>query len=218
MRRKLIVLGSSGLAREMAMVAEQIDAREHRWDFLGFVGASMEEQGRELGVGKVLGDDEWLLARDFEADLVIGVGYPKVRASILRRYLSAGDRFQFPNLVHPSATLDFRRVELGRGNVITAGVAMTCDIRIGDFNLFNLNVTVGHDAEIGSFDVFNPGVNVSGCVRVGDRVLVGTGAQILENVEIGADATVGAGAVVRGPVEPATTVVGVPAKPLPQRP
>lgn len=216
MRRKLIVLGSSGLAREMAMVAEQIDAREHRWDFLGFVGASREEQGRDLGLGKVLGNDDWLLAQDLAADLVIGVGYPKVRASILRRYLAAGERFRFPNLVHPASTLDFRRVELGRGNVITAGVAMTCDIHIGDFNLFNLNVTVGHDAAIGSFDVFNPGVNLSGCVRVGDRVLVGTGAQILENLEIGADAIIGAGALVRVPVEPGSTVVGIPAKPVPR--
>lgn len=217
MRRNLIVLGSSGLAREMAMVAEQIDAREHRWNFMGFVGASMEEQGRDLGLGPVLGDDAWLLAQELEADLVVGVGYPKVRASILSRYLAAGDRFQFPNLVHPSATLDFRRVEMGRGNVVTAGVAMTCDIRIGDFNLFNLNVTVGHDATIGSFDVFNPSVNVSGYVRVGDRVLVGTGAQILENLSVGADATVGAGAVVRADVEPGQTVVGVPAKPVTRR-
>lgn len=214
MRRNLIVLGTSGLARELAMVAEQVDAREHRWNFLGFVGASMEEQGRDLGLGKVLGDDAWLLGRELDADLVVGVGYPKVRAAILARYLAEGDRFAFPNLVHPSATLDFRRVELGRGNVVTAGVAMTCDIEIGDFNLFNLNVTVGHDAVVGAYAVFNPSVNISGFVRVGDRVLVGTGAQVLENLTIGADATVGAGAVVRADVAPGQTVVGVPAKPV----
>ena len=176
MRRDIIVLGSGGLAREVAMVVERVNAREHRWRFRGFIAATLEEAGRDLGMGKVLGDDAWLLGSDLEADLVVAVGYPKIRAGILARYLESAGRFGFPNLVHPTSSLDFRRVELGRGNVVTAGVAMTCDIDIGDFNLFNLNMTVGHDAVIGSCNVLNPSVNVSGGVRIGDRVLAGTGS------------------------------------------
>jgi len=214
MRRDVFILGAGGLAREVAMVLEHQNAREHRWRFMGFVSGSGEEKGRDLGSGLVVGGDDLLLESDVEADLLIGIGHPRIRAALVPRYLEKGARFCFPNLIHPAATLDFRRVELGSGNVITAGVAMTCDIRIGDFNLFNLNATVGHDGEIGSFDVFNPGVNLSGGVRVGDRVLVGTGAQILENLCVASDAIVGAGAVVRANVEPGQTVVGVPAKPL----
>lgn len=214
MRRPLIILGTSGLAREMAMLVEQINAQTHRWEILGFVGESGCRTGKNLGIAPILGDDDWLLAEDFKADLVVGIGYPKVKARVLARCLEQGDRFCYPNLIHPKATLDFRRVELGRGNAITAGCVLTCDITIGDFNLFNLNTTVGHDACIGSFNVFNPGVNISGGVRIGDRVLIGTGAQILENVTIGSDAVVGAGAVVTKDVPEGETVVGVPAKPL----
>ncbi len=213
MRRDLIILGSSGLAREMALVAEQLNAREHRWRMRGFVSGSVEEAGRDLGLASVLGDDDWLIASNIEADLIVGVGYPQVRAKIVGRYLGLEGRFAFPNLVHPSASMDFRRIELGRGNVITAGVTMTCDIRLGDFNLVNINSTVGHDAAIGSYCVVNPSVNVSGNVKLGDRVLVGTGAQILETLTVGADATIGAGSVVTKDVAPGTTVVGVPAKP-----
>jgi sugar O-acyltransferase (sialic acid O-acetyltransferase NeuD family) len=213
-RRDLVILGTSGLARETAMVVEHVNAREHRWRILGFVAATADEKGRDLGVAPVIGDDAWFLSQQIEADVVIGIGFPKVRAKVIARYLQHGDRFDYPNLVHPRASLDFRRVELGRGNVIAAGVAMTCDISIGDFNLFNLNVTVGHDDAIGSYNVFNPSVNLSGCLDIGDRVLVGTGAQILENLSVGSDATVGAGAVVRADVEPGQTVVGIPAKPI----
>lgn len=214
MRRDILVLGSSGLAREVAMLLEQVNAREHRWRFRGFVSGSSEEAGRDLGMGKVLGDDNWLLGSDLDADLVVAVGYPGIRAKILGRYMESKDRFGFPNLLHPTASLDFRRVEFGRGNVVTAGVAMTCDIEIGDFNLFNLNMTVGHDGVVGSYNVLNPSVNISGGVRIGDRVLVGTGSQVLENLSVGSDSTIGAGAVVRANVEAGQTVVGIPARPV----
>jgi len=217
MRRNLIILGSSGLAREMAMVAEHVNARSHVWNFLGFISGDITEQGRNLGMGKVLGDDAWLIDGDLQADLVIGVGFPKVKAKILEKYRTLHDRFAFPNLIHPNASLDFRRVELGVGNVITAGTAFTCDIEVADFNLFNLNGTVGHDARIGNFNVFNPSVNISGGVQIGSRVLAGTGCQILENLKIDDDATLGAGCVVVKDVEAGSTMVGIPAKPLAPR-
>ena len=108
--------------------------------------------------------------------------------------------------------------EFGSGNVVAAGVALTCDIEMGDFNYLNLNVTVGHDVRIGSFNVLNPGANISGGVVMRDQILVGTGAQLLEDVEVRDKAVIGAGAVVVRDVPEEETVVGVPAKPLPARP
>lgn len=212
--RPLYIIGTGGLAREMAQLALQINDARPTWDFVGFVSASSPDAGLDLGFARVVGDDAWLLASDVEADLVIGIGTPQHRARGLERYLSAGARFTYPNLIHPTALLDSRLVQLGIGNAITAGCILTTDIQLGDFNLFNLQTTVGHDARIGNYNVFNPSVNVSGGVTIGDRVLVGTGAQILEGREIGSDATVGAGAVVTRNAAAGTTVVGVPAKPM----
>lgn len=213
-RRPLYVIGTAGLAREMAQLVLQLADAGARWDFRGFIGEADDQVGLDLRLGRVVGTDAWLLDRDEPADLVIGIGRPGIKARVAAAYLEHGSRFGFPNLVHPTAVLDPRFVQLGIGNAVTAGCVLTVDIEVGDFNLLNLQTTVGHDARIGDANVLNPSVNVSGGVRIGDRVLVGTGAQILEGLEIASDATVGAGAVVNRGVDPATTVVGVPARPL----
>lgn len=214
MRKNLIILGASGLAREMAMLAEHINAVHHCWNIMGFIGEPGCDVGTNLGVAPILGDDSWLLEQDIVTDLVVGIGYPKIKEKVIEPYLKVADRFTFPNLIHPKATLDFRRVELGMGNTITAGCVFTCDIRVQDFNLFNLNSTIGHDVEIGSMNVINPGSNISGNVRIGDRVLIGTGAQLLQKILIDSDATVGAGAVVTRNVGSNQTVFGIPARRL----
>ena len=195
------------------MVAELINALTHEWRLVGFVDASEQRVGESLGSSTIVGADDWLLNRKEPTDVVVAIGEPSVRAEVVRR-IQPCTHLRFPNLIHPGVSVDATRVEFGSGNVITAGVALTCDIEIGDFNYLNLNVTVGHDARIGSFNVLNPGTNVSGRVVIGDEVLVGTGAQLLEGVEVADRALVGAGAVVVKNVEAGVTVVGIPAKPL----
>jgi sugar O-acyltransferase (sialic acid O-acetyltransferase NeuD family) len=213
MRRDLVVVGAGGLAREAAMVAEQINAQTHQWRFVGFVDASEERIGESIGGSAIVGTDEWLVNRSEPTDVVLAIGQPRVRAEVARR-LRPGTELRFPNLIHPTVSVDAKRIELGSGNVFTAGVALTCDIEIGDFNYLNLNATVGHDVRIGSFNVLNPGVNVSGRAVIGDEVLLGTGVQVLEGVHVGDAAIVGAGAVAVKDVPDGVTVVGIPARPL----
>ena len=210
--RKLVIIGTSGLAREVAQLARQLNRIAPRWDFLGYIAAAESEVGATLTYGKVIGTDEWLHTQAPHADAVIAVGHPAIRRRIAE-YFRPVTALQWPNLVHPTAQVDTDVVELGVGNVVTRNCVMTCDIKIGDFNYFNWGTTVGHDVRVGSYNVINPSSNLSGFVRLHDETLVGVGAQILEHLSVASRTTIGAGAVVTQSIDVAGgTYVGVPAK------
>jgi sugar O-acyltransferase (sialic acid O-acetyltransferase NeuD family) len=210
--RKLFVIGTSGLAKEMAQLALEINSVERKWEFSGYVSRDASEVGNRLTFGPVVGDDAWLTTFDAPADVILGIGYPGPRRTIIDRLLR-NSLLSFPNLIHPSVTIQQECVRLGKGNAVTKGCVFTCDIVIGDFNLFNWNVTVGHDCAIGSFNVLNPGSNISGNVRLGDETLIGAGATILENLQVSSRTVIGAGALLtRNVADEQGVYVGVPAK------
>lgn len=145
-----------------------------------------------------------------------------------------------------AATPDVRRAllrdllgEVGDGAVIRP--PFHCDygynIRLGAGVFLNFNCVILDvvPVTIGALTQIAPGVQILTAdhprdaesrramlefgqpVHIGENVWIGAGALILPGVSVGDDATIGAGAVVTRTVAAGTTVVGNPARPLPQR-
>jgi len=101
--------------------------------------------------------------------------------------------------IHPAA-------RVGCGIMIDHGTGLV----IGETAVVEDDVSILH------------GVTLGGTGKeCGDRhpkirrgVLLGAGSKVLGNIEVGEGAKVGAGSIVLDPVEPHTTVVGVPARPV----
>jgi serine O-acetyltransferase len=108
------------------------------------------------------------------------------RLSMVLAQVSIGD----PVLIHPG-------VYVIHGQIVLDGI-----VEIGPGAVIGPWVTIGLKAG-----------NVQGAVLEND-VHVGTGAKIVGPVRIGAGARIGANAVVVSDVEPRSTVVGVPARPV----
>jgi len=160
-----------------------------------------------LGDVAELDDPEFLAAVDLLV-AVQGAG----RKGLALRLLQAGANL--PPLVHPAATIS-TTATLGAGVIVSAGVIVQSDTRIGRFCMLNTAATIDHDNEVGDFVSIAPGVHTAGGVTIQDEAFVGLGAVIINGVTVGRRAVVGAGAVVTRDVPPGATVVGNPARVLP---
>src|SRR5438094_4196172 len=113
----------------------------------------------------------------------------------LSRFLTAVD-------IHPGA-------QIGRNFFIDHGFTVIGETaEIGDDVTIYQNVTLGGT---------NPSTGVGGKRHptIGSGVVIGSGAQVLGPIVVGEGAKIGANSVVTRDVAPGSTVVGIPAKPVP---
>ncbi len=213
--KEIYILGSGGFSKEVFFLLKEINKSSvvPEYDFKGFIDVTTEEN---VYVGNncypIINEDKFVQSSEYQgACLAVGIGNPKVLQML---HLKLSGKYDFPNLISPTAVGDWESIRMGQGNIITSGCVFTVDIAVGSFNIFNLNTTVGHDAIIESFNVINPGVNISGGVKVGNTNLIGTNATILQNITIGSNSILGAASLLTKHLESTQVAVGVPAKPV----
>ena len=215
----LVIFGGGGISKEVYTLIKSINKKNNNkvFKFLGFIGENESEIGNEIIDNfEIISSDESIF--EFTSKfpiigMVIPIGNPNIKKIVYSKIRNISN-IVFPNIIDPNIDFDKENLEIGKGNIISSGVNLTCDVSIGDFNLINLNCTIGHDTEIGNFNVINPISAISGNVCIESCCLVGTGAQILQGLRVKDNSTIGAGAVVIKDVESNTKVVGIPAKPI----
>ncbi len=213
-RRRIIVVGAGGCAREVRWLAEQIPG----FEFAGYVVSDPTKLGPRDSKAEVVGDTAWLSTHKDRFDaLAMGIGTPSSRLRVAEELSREHGPDRWPALVHTGVPFDRGTCRFDHGALLFAGVTVTVNVHVEPFAMISMHSTLAHECRIGRGSVLNPSVNVSGGVVVGDGVLIGTGAQIIQYLRIGRGATVGAGAVVIKDVSEDTTVVGVPARPLPAK-
>lgn len=212
--KKIAIYGAGGFGREVKMLIDQINetkSKYSQWDFIGYYDDGMEK-GKMVNGFPVLGGAEDLNGIQESMALLVAIGNPKVKRSIIEKI--SNNNISYPVLIHPNVQIGRDEVEVGEGTIICAGCIITVNIRIGKHVILNLGCTIGHDTIIGDYCSFMPAINISGEVVINAGVYGGTGAKIINQATIGADTVIGMGAVVTKSLPEGCTAVGMPAQPV----
>ena len=208
--KNIAIYGAGGLAREVACLINIINEKNPQWNFVGFFD-DVWEIGHKNEYGEVIGGISELNSYLSDIAIVVAFGNPIKISETVKKITNT--KVSFPNIIAPDTIfLDRNNVFLGKGNIITSGCLISCNVNIGDFNILNGFITVGHDVQIGNFNSIMPAVRISGSVSIGEQNFLGVSSVILQQIKIGNNTTIGAGSVVIRKTKDGNTYMGNPAK------
>ena len=203
---KLAILGDGGFAREVLVLAKQIEKfRKEDWKFTFAVP-------QEYYTKTIIHGCEVVKIEDLKIDefkFVTAIGDSKIREKIHKNY--GFQPSHFINLIHPSVEID-TSVKLGIDVIITSGCIITADITIGNHVHLNMQTTVGHDTNIDDYFTSAPSTNISGSCKIGKHVYFGTQSAVKQGIEICDNVTIGMGAMVTKCIESPGFYIGMPLK------
>ncbi|MCQ2181789.1 MAG: serine acetyltransferase [Bacteroidales bacterium] len=208
--KDILIYGFGGFGHEVACLLQHINNESPTWNLVGYIDDGVEV-GTECKYGKVLGNIDTLNAWDKPINVVIAIGNVKFLETISSKITNPN--VEFPNLIAPNCFFfDKASVVMGKGNIITFGCRMSCNIHIGDFNILNGCVSFGHDVVLGSYNVMFPETRISGQVTIGDKNFFGARCFASQTIKIGNENRFGAGTFVLRKIKDGALYMGNPAK------
>ncbi len=208
--KDIAIYGAGGFGREIACLIHKINEKKKSWNLIGFF-----DDGIQIGnyneYGEILGGINELNLYTNEIAIVIAIGFPLLVKKIVNKIHN--QNVSFPNLIAPDVRLlDANNFTLGKGNIISFGCTISCNVKISDFNIFNWNNTIGHDVSIQNYNSFMPSVSISGEVIIGDLNFFGVSSTVLQQLVIGNGTVIGANSLITRNTKNNETYIGTPAK------
>ena len=210
------IFGAGGFGREVLEILLQSDWFDRQ---LAIFVDLFALDGQSLNGIPVASEQEVLGLPGQANKAAVAIANPKVRASVVERLEGTG---WAPMMVQARTAEVVGAVSIGPGAILCQNSLITDNAKIGSWFHLNYFSYVAHDCVIGDFVTFAPRVSCNGNVTIEDGVFVGAGAVIRPGtpdkpLRIGAGAIIGAGAVVIDDVPEGATVVGNPAREIPNR-
>lgn len=208
--KDILIYGFGGFGHEVACLIQHINKAKPTWNIVGYIDDGVEV-GTKCKYGEVLGNLDTLNSWNTPVSVVIAIGSPTFLELLPMRITNPLVRF--PNIIAPNVFyFDQDAVSMGKGNIVTFGCRISCNVTLGDFNVLNGNISLGHDASIGSYNMFFPEVRISGQASVGNKNFFGSRCFIAQCLKVGNENRFGAGTYILRKIKDGGFYMGNPAK------
>ena len=207
--KKICIVGSGGFGREvLCYLIDSIAETNYKIEEIACFMESDEHYKEKIIMGiDVIPQSNF---DPLKYNVVVAVGDSNSRKKAVEKLPS---NTTFTSIIHPSAVIS-RWAEIGEGSIITAGVIITCNIKIGKHAHLNLHTTIGHDCVIGDYFTTAPGAKISGICKFGDCVYFGTNSAVRQGVNVCNNVTIGMGGIVIKDIKEEGIYIGNPLKKL----
>ncbi len=203
----ILIIGAGSVGGHIAIDSSQYFRDKN---IIGFLDDDTSKIGTNFCGYTVLGKIEEIVNFPKTIEIVVGIAFPNIKATIVAKLKQLGYSF-FPPLISIGSWIS-KNVIVGEGVIVYPGTSINYNTRIGNFVLFNMNCSIGHDCTIGDLSSLAPSVNLAGYTAIGEGAEIGIGSSTIQYVNIGNKSRVGAGAVVIKSVPDFAVVVGNPAR------
>lgn len=201
--RPLVIIGASGLGKEVAWLARRLGRKVR-----GFIDDDPVLQDGSFYGYPVLGTlSAW--PEHTDAAFVIAIAAPRVKKKILGKMQGESEP-AFAVLIDPAASIETDITQIGCGTIICAGSVVTADVVIGNHCLINKLCSIGHDVTLDDYVTLAPKVMLGGHVHLEPGVEIGAAAAVRQEVRIETGAMIGMGSVVLKNVQSNAVMVGSP--------
>ena len=207
MNNRILIFGSSGHAKSIAVVLELLN-----YEIVGFIDSFLPRNTKVLNYQTI--GNEAVLSDCVDVygtnNIVIGVGDIFNRHRIVKAIKSINPDMNFPVIISPkSYVADY--TSIGQGTVVLSNALINVESNIGEFCIINSSCIIEHNAVIGNYCNVSSGANIGGNVTIDDNTFIGSSASIIQKRNIGKNSVIGAGAVVTKNIPDKVLAVGVPA-------
>lgn len=202
------IYGAGELGKEIMILANMINERDHRWDEIVFID-NKEDFTVFKGKKVITFEKAKSCYTNQDMEFIVAVGEPKTRRLLRENIAQAG--FSLAVLVHPSIRIS-EGTALGAGTIVSSNCFISCDTTIEENVLLQPFVSIGHDCNIKKDTVISTFVCISGDCTIGKETYIGIHTAIKEKTVIGSQTIIGMGSVVVRDIPDQVIAMGNPAR------
>ena len=192
--RKIVIVGASGLGREVYQSLSDLGEREKVKGFLDPDKSLLLNSKIDL---PILGTEESYTPESND-EFVVAITDYKIKQKVINILKNKNARFR--SVIHPTAIVS-EYSELGMGVIIYPFSMISCDTKVGDFTVVNLGAVIGHDVTVGEYSFIGTYTNLGGWSAIGSKCYIGSGAVITQRSKVENSSKVSSNVCVFGKVK-----------------